>query len=147
MKKLILTLTIAVAVLVTGIGTSLQVFASEVEKKEDILRKGVSPSGTEIAQPTYSAAYEQQDFKPNGWKKTAMVYALKYGGDYIGKLLKILNKEAGDYLKKHSYEIGDALDRFTTQIEQNLIDFMIHTLGFPQWVARNIAWAIMFLIV
>ncbi|MDQ0416500.1 hypothetical protein J2Z48_000667 [Croceifilum oryzae] len=144
---------LATSVLLTGLGTSLKAFASEtnaplavMEKKEDIARKSVSSGSGEVTQSTSNTIYEHQKFEPNGWKKTAMVYALKYGGDYMGSLLKLLNKEAGEYLRKHSFEIGDALDRFTTQIEARLVDFMISQLGFPQWIARNIAWAIMFLI-
>jgi hypothetical protein len=78
-----------------------------------------------------------------GVKKTALIYALRYGGDLLGKLLSNLSKKNGDYVKKYSDDLADALERFENSIESNLIDFMYFKLDIPISAARSIAWAIM----
>ncbi|MGN7198353.1 hypothetical protein ACTHS9_30850 [Bacillus mycoides] len=81
-----------------------------------------------------------------GWKKTAVVYALRYGGDALSAILKNLSKTNANLVKKHSKQLADALDSFSNSIEARLVDYMIHTLGFPSSSARTIAWAIMLVI-
>lgn len=81
-----------------------------------------------------------------GWKKTAVVYALRYGGDALSAILKNLSKTNANLVKKHSGQLADALESFSNSIEARLVDYMIHTLGFPSSSARTIAWAIMLVI-
>lgn len=81
-----------------------------------------------------------------GWKKSAVVYALRYGGDALSAILKNLSKTNANLVKKHSKQLADALDSFSNSIEARLVDYMIHTLGFPSSSARTIAWAIMLVI-
>jgi hypothetical protein len=78
-----------------------------------------------------------------GVRKTALIYALRYGGDLLGKLLSNLSKKNGDYVKKYADDIADALERFENSIESNLIDFMYFKLDIPLSASRSIAWAIM----
>ncbi|MBD2786777.1 hypothetical protein ID849_19275, partial [Xenorhabdus sp. 3] len=84
------------------------------------------------------------DVSAQGWKKSAVVWGLKNGGDALQTLTKWLGagtKEA-KYLNKHAKSIANALDRFESHIEQNLIDFMIFECGIPGGSARVIASAI-----
>ncbi|ABK87574.1 MULTISPECIES: hypothetical protein [Bacillus] len=87
---------------------------------------------------------EDGDVSAQGWKKSAVVWGLKNGGDALQTLTKWLGagtKEA-KYLNKHAKSIANALDRFESHIEQNLIDFMIFECGIPGGSARVIASAI-----
>ncbi|ACO30642.1 hypothetical protein MRY88_23990 [Bacillus cereus] len=87
---------------------------------------------------------EDGDVSAQGWKKSAIVWGLKNGGDALQTLTKWLGagtKEA-KYLNKHAKSIANALDRFESHIEQNLIDFMIFECGIPGGSARVIASAI-----
>jgi hypothetical protein len=81
-----------------------------------------------------------------GWKKDALVFALRYGGDFLADLLDILSDKNARLVRQYSDELADALDRYERDIEQRLIDFMIFELDFPSSSARTIAWAIMFII-
>lgn len=101
---------------------------------------------TDSGMVTLFVVKEENSAAMLGLKKDALVYALKYGGRLVGDLVSLLSKKNGDLVKKHSYEIGSALDRFSNSIEAYLIDFMIFELGFPPSAARSIAWAIMQLI-
>lgn len=79
-----------------------------------------------------------------GWKKSAVVWGLRNGGDVLQTLTKWLGagtKEA-KYLNKHAKSIADALDSFEDHIEQNLINFLIFDCGIPGGSARVIAGAI-----
>ncbi|ULM97498.1 hypothetical protein L8956_01650 [Peribacillus frigoritolerans] len=84
----------------------------------------------------------ENESKKRGFKKTVVVYALKYGGTAMGKIVGSLSPANGKLLKKHAFEIGDALDRMSNKIEARLVDFMIHELGFAPSAARSSAWAI-----
>ncbi|MFB8424976.1 hypothetical protein ACFC4S_23445 [Priestia megaterium] len=91
-------------------------------------------------------ASEDGEATTQGWKKTAVVYALRYGGDALSAILKNLSTKNANLVKKHSGQLADALDRFESNIEARLVDYMIHSLGFSSSSARSIAWAIMFVI-
>ncbi|MDU9694089.1 hypothetical protein O0Q50_23175 [Priestia aryabhattai] len=91
-------------------------------------------------------ASEDGEVTTQGWKKTAVVYALRYGGDALSAILKNLSTKNANLVKKHSGQLADALDRFESNIEARLVDYMIHSLGFSSSSARSIAWAIMFVI-
>lgn len=83
------------------------------------------------------------NIETSGLKKKAVVYALKYGGKLLGKIVDTIgDKAAGKLLKEHAFEIGEFLDSISDGIEARLIDFMIFNLGFPQSAARIIAWTI-----
>ena len=83
------------------------------------------------------------EFSAQGWKKDALVLALRYGGDFAGDLLSLLSKKNASYVKKYSKELADFLDKVSSDIEEKLVDFMIFDLELPQSAARTIAWAIM----
>ena len=55
-------------------------------------------------------------------------------------MVGLLSDKNGKLLKKHAYEIGDALDSFSNAFEARLTDFMIFELGFSSSSARSIAW-------
>ncbi|EJR29975.1 hypothetical protein [Bacillus mycoides] len=79
-----------------------------------------------------------------GWKKEVVVAGLRGGGKALNAITDWLGagtKEA-KYLSKHAEAIGDALDGFSTGIENALIDFMIFECGIPGGSARVIAGAI-----
>ncbi|BCC55476.1 MULTISPECIES: hypothetical protein [Bacillus cereus group] len=99
---------------------------------------------TDLNQNPVVALDEDGDVSAQGWKKSAVVWGLKNGGDALQTLTKWLGagtKEA-KYLNKHAKSIANALDRFESHIEQNLIDFMIFECGIPGGSARVIASAI-----
>jgi len=79
-----------------------------------------------------------------GWKKSAIVYALKYGGRALDAILDLISPEHARYLTKYADEIADFLDSISNSFEARLIDFMIFELGIPNSSARAIAWAICF---
>ncbi|CAI8877033.1 Secreted protein [Bacillus pseudomycoides] len=84
------------------------------------------------------------DVTAQGWKKSAVVWGLRNGGEALQAVTKWLGagtKEA-KYLNKHAKSIANALDGFQDHIEQNLIGFMIHECGIPGGSARVIARAI-----
>lgn len=79
-----------------------------------------------------------------GWKKSVVVWGLRNGGSAFHKITEWLGfgtKEA-KYLKDNASKIADALERFESQVEQRLVDFMIFQCGIPQGSARVIAKAI-----
>ncbi|SNS72499.1 hypothetical protein SAMN05444672_10257 [Bacillus sp. OK838] len=84
----------------------------------------------------------ERESQQRGFKKTVVVYALKYGGTALSKIVGSLSPTNGKLLKKHAFEIGDALDRMSSNIEARLVDFMYHELGLPLAASRSIAWAI-----
>lgn len=77
-----------------------------------------------------------------GFKKDAVVFALRYGGDAVGGIVGMLSDKNGKLVVKHADELADALDSFTESIEANMIQFMHHELGFSWSASRSIAWAI-----
>ncbi|MCY9512233.1 hypothetical protein M5W68_11480 [Paenibacillus larvae] len=79
-----------------------------------------------------------------GWKKSVVVWGLRNGESAFHKITEWLGfgtKEA-KYLKDNASKIADALERFESQVEQRLVDFMIFQCGIPQGSARVIAKAI-----
>lgn len=84
----------------------------------------------------------ERESQQRGFKKTVVVYALKYGGTALSKIVGSLSPTNGKLLKKHAFEIGDALNRMSSNIEARLVDFMYHELGLPLAASRSIAWAI-----
>ncbi|GEM_PF-2412896 len=102
---------------------------------------------TEFSEEGYQLYLEDREenntkISTYGIKKTAVVFALRYGGDMLGSMVKLLSDKNGKLLKKHSSELADALERFTDSIEANMVQFMIFELGFSSSSARSIAWVI-----
>lgn len=90
--------------------------------------------------------YEEEtdgEITTQGFRKSAVVFALRYGGNALDSIVSVLSKKNGDLVNKHADELADALESFSDSIEARLIDFMIFQLGFPSSSARTIAWAIM----
>lgn len=78
-----------------------------------------------------------------GWKKKAVVYALKYGGAFLGKIFEFIgDSKIASMLTEHAFEIGNFLDSIEDGIEARLIGFMADEIGLPMSAARVIAWAI-----
>lgn len=110
----------------------------------NVLVQRVNPvnpyDGTQIS-PEIIQQLEQESMQ-RGFKKTVVVYALKYGGTAMGKIVGTLSPANGKLLKKHAFEIGDALDHMSNKIEARLVTFMYEELGLPLAASRSIAWAI-----
>ncbi|MBT2290208.1 hypothetical protein J7E73_13865 [Paenibacillus albidus] len=70
--------------------------------------------------------------------KKAITNALRYGGDYLGKLLSKLSPTAGNYVIKYSGQIADFLDSITNWLE-NIIASGLLTFGIPPYEAYEIA--------
>jgi len=84
---------------------------------------------------------EDGEVSAQGWKKSAVVWGLRNGGDALHKATKWLGagtKEA-KYLNQHAKSIANALDKFEDHIENRLIDYMIGQCGIPGGSARVIA--------
>lgn len=94
--------------------------------------------GTQISKETMN----ELQIKERGVKKTAVVLALKYGGKAVSKIVSVLSEKNAKLVTKHSYELGEALDRFSDTVEARLVDYMIFELGLSSSSARSIAWAI-----
>lgn len=102
---------------------------------------------TEFSDASYKLYLESQEYKENeittrGVKKYAVVFALRYGGDLLGKIVGILSDKNGKLVVKYADELADALERFEDSVEANLVNFMIMELGFSSSSVRSIAWAI-----
>ena len=141
--KKIIPATMAFAALLTV--APLSSFAAETETpvKNNVVNFPQTHYKVENVNQTVSLD-EDGDVSAQGWKKSAVVWGLKNGGDALQTLTKWLGagtKEA-KYLNKHAKSIANALDRFESHIEQNLIDFMIFECGIPGGSARVIASAI-----
>ncbi|MGQ8871398.1 hypothetical protein [Paenibacillus sp. TSA_86.1] len=99
---------------------------------------------TQFPQPTIVEEPANDRVEAMGLKKTALVKALRYGGEALDTVLDwlgVASKEA-KYLSKHSSKIADFLDSVTDEIEKKLIDFLIFQCDIPQGYARVIAYAI-----
>ncbi|SDZ16094.1 hypothetical protein [Thermoactinomyces sp. DSM 45892] len=149
MKKYILTLTVSVSVLVTGLGTSLQAFASEtntpivqnVKTNPEVLQDGVTQNG--IRGYLVKLAAE------------AVAFAIRHGGSVVGELVKFLDGPAAKAFKKHSGTIADKIDDLAnipdvtaeiikTRLYQFLKGPMNMNAGTAMQIADAIKWAINF---
>ncbi|TCP66086.1 hypothetical protein [Baia soyae] len=149
MKKCILTLALAVSLLLTGLGTSLQVFASEtkapivqnVKTNTEIQQDGVTPNG--IRGYLVKLAAE------------AVAFAIRHGGSVVGELVKFLDGPAAKAFKKHSGTIADKIDDLAnipdvtaeiikTRLYQFLKGPMDINAGTAMQIADAIKWAINF---
>jgi len=70
--------------------------------------------------------------------KKAITSALRYGGDYLGKLLSKLSPSAGNYVTKYSGKIADFLDSITNW-QENIIATGLVGIGVPPAEAYEIA--------
>ncbi|MBU8968046.1 hypothetical protein [Bacillus altitudinis] len=136
MKKQIIAGTIALTTLFS-ILSPVTSFAAETKTSTNVetkLQRTVLQTAVEMNEPKAST---------KSWKKDALVFALRYGGDLTGKLLSNLSPKNGALVKKHSKAIANKLDKLSRDIEQSMIDFMHFQLDIPISAARSIAWAIM----
>ncbi|TDL69347.1 hypothetical protein E2R58_09285 [Paenibacillus amylolyticus] len=69
--------------------------------------------------------------------KKAITSALRYGGDYLGKLLSKLSPSAGNYVTKYSGKIADFLDSITNW-QENTIATGLVGIGVPPAEAYEI---------
>ncbi|MET3547532.1 hypothetical protein ABID47_004148 [Paenibacillus favisporus] len=76
--------------------------------------------------------------------KKAITSALRYGGDYLGKLLSKLSPSAGNFVTKYSSKIADFLDSITNW-QKNIIATGLVGIGIPPAEAYEIASAIVWL--
>lgn len=144
MKKIICSL-LVMSLAVMGFATFVPTNASANETKVKQLSLPTTIATTQSVQNesiTFKVTDEEHEIGTMGLKKDAVVYALKYGGSAVSKITELLSPSNAKLVKQYSWELGDALDRFSTSIEARLVDFMIFDLGFSQSAARSIAWAI-----
>ncbi|MDF2872068.1 MAG: hypothetical protein K0R05_3643 [Anaerocolumna sp.] len=137
----IMSLVMICTVLATSATT---VFASDLSRVEVATENKLTDDKNTTLSPTLPSINEDDVImQPQGIKKDAVVFALKYGGKLLGEIIEnIGDKKVGQLLKDNAYVIGDFLDSITDSIEAKLIDFMIFQLGFPSSAARIIAWTI-----
>ncbi|MFJ2046857.1 hypothetical protein ACIOBL_24875 [Paenibacillus taichungensis] len=76
--------------------------------------------------------------------KKAITSALRYGGDYLGKLLSKLSPSAGNFVIKYSSKIADLLDSITNW-QENIIASGLVSIGIPPAEAYEIATYIVWL--
>lgn len=136
MKKQIIAGTLAFTTLFS-IVSPITSFAAEAKTSTNVetkLQRTVLQTAVEMNEPKAST---------KGFKKDALVFALRHGGPLVGKLLGNLSKHNGDLVIKHSKAIANKLDKLSREIEKTMIDFMHFELGIPISAARSIAWAIM----
>ncbi|MFG6115554.1 hypothetical protein [Thalassobacillus devorans] len=76
-----------------------------------------------------------------GLKKTAIVYAFRYGGKALSTVLDVVSDSTAKYVKKNSGKIADAIDDASTMIHGEIYQSLL-SAGVPTFYARNIAWAI-----
>lgn len=136
MKKQIIAGTLALTTLFS-IVSPVTSFAAETKTSTNVktkLQKTVLQTAIEMNEPKAST---------KGFKKDALVFALRHGGPLVGKLLGNLSSKNGKRVAENSKVIANKLDKLSKDIEQTMIDFMHFELGFPISAARSIAWAIM----
>ena len=92
----------------------------------------------ETNQSFYKIEAEMQTF---GLKKTAIVYAFRYGGKALGTVLDVVSDSTATYVKKNSGKIADAIDDASDLLYASIYQSLL-SAGIPTFYARNIAWAI-----
>lgn len=92
----------------------------------------------ETNQSFYKVEAEMQTF---GLKKTAIVYAFRYGGRALSTVLDVVSDSTATYVRKNSGKIADAIDDASAMIHGEIYQSLL-SAGVPTTYARNIAWAI-----
>ncbi|MDQ0416696.1 hypothetical protein J2Z48_000863 [Croceifilum oryzae] len=157
MKKFILTVTLATSVLFTGIGTSLQAFASETNASPVIHAKTDIPTNVQLEQQLQNGKGDinQKGVKSYLTKLAAQLLAsaIRHGGDLLGKLLKELDDDVAKAFSKNSRSIANYIDEIaeipdvtTRIIKEKLYYFLVGTLGmnggYAQQIANTVKWII-----
>jgi len=80
-----------------------------------------------------------------GWKQKLFVYALRHGGDLLGKFLGRLSTRAGTWVRANSGKLANFIDDLEDIAKSPIVVFLTHN-GVPIDVADDIAEAILFFI-
>lgn len=150
MKKINLLSALAVAVIGLQI-PSTAVSADVVSRQDTAVTAAVDYGSDEIYNQLSDSgkrAYEQspnvssERFNPTlGLKKKALTFALRYGGRGFGRVLDLLNEEAGNYVLEHANLIADTLDGVSSGFRGAVVQALIRA-GVPHSYASTIGWAI-----
>lgn len=74
-------------------------------------------------------------------KKSAIVFAFRYGGNALSTVLDVVSESTAKYVKKNSGKIADAIEDAGEMIHGEIYQALL-SAGVPITYARNIAWAI-----
>ncbi|WP_106403198.1 hypothetical protein [Actinocorallia populi] len=80
-----------------------------------------------------------------GFTRTAIVYALRYGGKALAWLLRYFSEEAAGYVLRHATALGDFLDAAEHWAVNEIAGFL-QRMGVPAGPARTIAEVIVSLV-
>lgn len=83
----------------------------------------------------------ENEIQTIGFKKTAIVWAFRYGGEALGIVMDVVNDDAADYIRKNSGKIADAIEDASDMVYGAIYQSLL-SAGVPTAIARNIAWAI-----
>lgn len=83
----------------------------------------------------------QPSMSTYGVKKTALVYALRYGGKALSSVTEYLNKDTAKYLSKNADLIADTLESVSSGFRGAVVQALI-SVGVPHSAASTIGWAI-----
>ncbi|WP_143316857.1 hypothetical protein [Clostridium sp. HBUAS56017] len=141
-KSIAITLTVALAI---SIGVSVPAFAVEVRNNTEVAKTTTVTTTTLDLSTIGTTPYSDNMIRESkGIKKTALVWALKYGGRAAAAVFDLIgDKAVATYLTENSYAIGAFLESISGAIEGKLLSFMTGELGIPLYAARIITWAIM----
>ncbi|MCY7484244.1 hypothetical protein [Paenibacillus alvei] len=94
---------------------------------------------------TYQGSQVSVQSLPTSMLKKLIVNGLRYGGELLGDLLKIISKDGADWIKKNSSKAADFLDKLT-EWQTEPIKLGLVALGLSPADALLIAeWIVLFI--
>lgn len=82
---------------------------------------------------------------PTSMLKKLIVNGLRYGGELLGDLLKVISKDGADWIKKNASKAADFLDKLT-EWQTEPIKLGLVALGLSPGDALTIAeWIVLFI--
>lgn len=107
------------------LGTAVVPTTSFADTKPNV--ENVELSSNEFSEKGYQLYLNSSNGKItlHGVKQKAVVYALKYGGKYLGDIVSILSKTNAKFLTKHSYAIATKLESLNKYGEGVLASYIM----------------------
>lgn len=118
-------------------------FAIALPQKEGIVEVPNGYVSSVVTNPeTNQSFYKvESEIQPYGLKKSAIVFAFRYGGNALSTVLDVVSESTAKYVKKNSGKIADAIEDAGEMIHGEIYQALL-SAGVPITYARNIAWAI-----
>lgn len=118
-------------------------FAIALPQKEKIIEVPNGYKTSVVTNPETNQSFHEveSEIQPYGLKKSAIVYAFRYGGNVLSTVLDTFSNGTAKYVKKIPKKIADAIEDAGLMINGEIYQSLL-SAGVPTTYARNIAWAI-----